>query len=517
VIVVAIYNMKGGVGKSTTAVNLAYLAAASGARTLLWDLDAQAAASFAFRVQPEVEGFGKKSLRQIDTLTEAIKATDYDNLDLLPADFAYRKLDRLLERLGRSDRDFAEILQKLGNGYTHVVLDCPPGLSTLSENVFAASDLVLVPTIPTVLSLRTLARLVEHVGHRRDGTKATAFLNMVDKRKSLHRHISEWTAQYPEFFLSSQVPYASVVEQMSVRRMPLAVVARQDAATTAFDNLWSEVGARLAQPAPAANSGRRPTATFAKAIGGLITKLAGEADPGAAADDPLSAESASGASDVQPCAHQIRLQVHGEEAFDSLVLELSAHAPSQGATRLAHIFDTDDCVLLRDGYLLQLLEEPRRFAVVLEMRCTSCSSPEHVSELDEAQVAPIDGRWAADILAGSLSPITVLERRLCPPPPVVSAIAAVTGKQPLRRVSWRKRLRRHLGPINVPYEEATVTLHFEFDKTSSPSSEVDYEIKATATGPGADKSELALRQLFSHAGINWEPLTARQWPSPAIT
>jgi chromosome partitioning protein len=513
VIVVAVYNMKGGVGKSTAAVNLAYLAAASGARTLLWDLDAQAASSFAFRVHPQVEGFGKKSLRQIDTLTEAIKATDYDNLDLLPADFAYRNLDRFLERLGRPDRDLAEVLRKLGRGYTHVLLDCPPGLSALSENVFGAADLVLVPTIPTVLSLRTLARLVEHFGHRGEGTKVTAFLSMVDKRKALHRHISEWAGQYPEFFLSAQVPYASVVEQMSARRMPLAVVARQDAATTAFDTLWSEVGARLAKPAPATNSERRRPAAFAKAIGHLIAKLGGEADHDAVQNEPpFGAASAAPPPDVQVCTYRIRLQLHGEEAFDSLVLKLSADAPPPGTTRLAHIFDTDDGVLVRDGYLLQLLEEPKRFAVALETRC----SAEPVSQREHAQVAAIDGRWAADILAGSLSPITVLERRLgCPPPPAVSAVVAATGKQPLRRVSWRKRLRRHLGPINVPYEEGKVTLHFEFDRISSPGSKVDYEIEATASGSSAHESERALRQLFSHAGINWQPLMVPHWPANA--
>ena len=129
---------------------------------------------------------------------------------------------------------------------------------------------------------------------------------------------------------------------------------------------------------------------------------------------------------------------------------------------------------------------------------------------------PIDGRWAADILAGCLSPITVLERRIGRPlPKLISAVAAATGKQPLRRVTWRKRLRRHLGPILVPYDKAKVTLHFEFDQISGPDSKVDYEIEATATGLNGRNFEHALRQLFSHAGINFQPLTVRRWPVPA--
>jgi cellulose biosynthesis protein BcsQ len=497
--------MKGGVGKSTAAVNMAYLAAASGARTLLWDLDAQAASSFAFRVHPKVEGFGKKSLGQIDTLKEAIKATDYNNLDLLPADFAYRNLDRFLQR--RPDRDLAEVLRKLGRGYTHVLLDCPPGLSTLSENVFDAADLVVVPTIPTVFSLRTLARLVDHFGDRGEETKMAAFLSMVDRRKSLHRDISEWALQHPGFFLSAQVPYASVVEQMSVRRMPLAVVARQDAATTAFDALWSDVGARLAKP-PATTSERRRPGAFTKSIGDLIAKLGGEAEPNAVHDGHQPGV-ATAPADVHVFTHRIR--VHDEEAFDSLLLQLSADAPPPGNTRLAHIFDTDEGVLLRDGYLLQLFEESGRFAVALEMQYAGAGP---ISQREVAQVTAIDSCWAADILAGSLSPIAVLERRLGRPlPPIISAAVAVTGQQPLRRVSWRKRLRRHLGPVNVGDEQAMVTLHFEFDQISRPGNKVDWEIEATAPVSSAPECERALHQLFSHTGINWQPLTVLAGPA----
>ena len=75
--VIALYNMKGGVGKTTTAVNLSYLAAAAGQRTLLWDLDPQAASSFAFRIRPRLPGFGRKSLESGEALAAAIKETDY--------------------------------------------------------------------------------------------------------------------------------------------------------------------------------------------------------------------------------------------------------------------------------------------------------------------------------------------------------------------------------------------------------------------------------------------------------
>ena len=92
----ATYNIKGGVGKTTAAVNLAYLSAADGYRTLLWDLDPQGAASFLFRIKPRVKGGGKALIRGRKALDDAIKGTDFENLDLLPADFTYRNMDLLL-------------------------------------------------------------------------------------------------------------------------------------------------------------------------------------------------------------------------------------------------------------------------------------------------------------------------------------------------------------------------------------------------------------------------------------
>jgi hypothetical protein len=141
------------------------------------------------------------------------------------------------------------------------------------------------------------------------------------------------------------------------------------------------------------------------------------------------------------------------------------------------------------------------------------SSGAPVSQHEEAQVAKIDRRWAADILAGCLSPITVLERRLGRPlPKLISAVVTATGKQPLRRVTWRKLLRRHLGPILVPDDKARGTLQFDFDQISGPGSEVDYEIEATVSGLSVHNSEHTLRQLFAHAGINWQPLSVRPLP-----
>src|SRR4030095_4674398 len=122
-----------------------------------------------------------------------------------------------------------------------------------------------------------------------------------------------------------------------------------DAATSAFETLWRNVKARLAEPAPAAKSEQRRSATFPKTILDLIAKLVGEPAHDAVRDEAaIRTTPIAPAADAQSCPHRIRLEVHGEDAFESLRLKLCAASPPN-TTRLAHIFDTDAGVLLRDG------------------------------------------------------------------------------------------------------------------------------------------------------------------------
>ena len=246
---VASYNIKGGVGKTTAAVNLAYLSARAGRRTLLWDLDPQGAATFLLRVKPRVKGGSGRLIGGKRPLDAALKATDFENLDLLPADFTYRNMDLDLARTGgakKAVRTLSRLLRDLSGEYDVVFLDTPPSLSLVSENVLHAADVVLVPIIPTVLAQRTFDQLVEFLGSF-DGRRpeVRGFFSMADRRKSLHRELLATLPTEREGISATAIPALSVIEQMAVQRAPLAAYAPGNSATRAYDALWSEVAALL--------------------------------------------------------------------------------------------------------------------------------------------------------------------------------------------------------------------------------------------------------------------------------
>jgi len=237
----AAYNIKGGVGKTSAAVNLAYLAARDGWRTLLWDLDPQAAATFLFRVRPRVKGGGEGLVSGRRAIDDAIKATDFDGLDLLPADFTYRHMDLLFDDTEEPTRQLHRLIEPLAAQYELVVLDCPPSISLVSENVFNATDLLLVPLIPTTLSVRTYDRLTSFVTDL-DGRRpeVRAFFSMVDGRKRLHADIMRDVSEQRAGILSAFVPSASDVERMGLTRQPVCVSKPNGAAALAYGKLWTQ-------------------------------------------------------------------------------------------------------------------------------------------------------------------------------------------------------------------------------------------------------------------------------------
>lgn len=239
--VIAIYNIKGGVGKTATCVNLAYTAAKSGMKTLLWDLDSQGAASFYFNVKPEVKG-GTERLFKTKEIGELVKQTDMEYLDLLPADFSYRHMDLYLENSKKPKKQMGEFLERFEHDYDVVFLDCPPSFSLVSENVFKSADVMLVPLVPTTLSLRTYEQILDYVDeHKKLTLKLMPFFSMVDKRKKLH---AETVADGPHCInglLRTSIPYLSIVENMGIQRAPVGSFAPRSDAAALFGELWTEV------------------------------------------------------------------------------------------------------------------------------------------------------------------------------------------------------------------------------------------------------------------------------------
>jgi chromosome partitioning protein len=244
--IIAVTNIKGGVGKTTTAVNLSYLCAANNGPTLLWDLDPQGAATYTLRGDPSESATPKRLLSGKRQLPELILSTGYANLDLLPADFSYRNFDvHLAERKKPTER-LLKMSRSLREVYAVLFLDCAPGISLLSENVLRAADAIIVPLLPTPLSVRMLVQLQDFIaGKGWADLMLLPFFSMVDRRKSLHHEIIARTREQFPALLATEVPYSSEIERMTLRRAPIPAFAPRSPAAQTYSALWAEVTATL--------------------------------------------------------------------------------------------------------------------------------------------------------------------------------------------------------------------------------------------------------------------------------
>lgn len=248
--VIAVWSIKGGVGKTTTAVALATLAAREGLRTLVWDLDPQGALSHWFRVVPRGRRAPRKLISKGTPLAELVRGSDLPNLDILPADLSHRALEAVLARRRRPAARLALKLAPLADGYDWVFLDCAPSVTLVSEAVLAAATAVLVPVVPSSLSLRTLEQMRQFAGEVGAAeVPLLPFLSMVDRRRRLHRDNALALVGAGEF-LEAAIPSSSAVERAAETLTPVPLAAPSSPAARAYAALWRELQQRLARLMP---------------------------------------------------------------------------------------------------------------------------------------------------------------------------------------------------------------------------------------------------------------------------
>lgn len=239
--VIAVWSVKGGVGKTTLAVDMAWRSAVrSHHHTLLWDLDPQAGCSWMLGLDgarpPRATSLFHKDAKAADLVLD----TRWPQLKLLPADDSLRTLSIALARIGHHRR-LAQLTKRLNGQYARIILDCPPVMNEISDQVIGAADLLIVPLPPSPLAMRALDAIRrELVRNHHRHPPILPVLSMYDCRRRLHREVHQGLAAgWPV------IPMASTIEQAAARRMPIGMFAESSDSSMPLQRLWDGIEAKL--------------------------------------------------------------------------------------------------------------------------------------------------------------------------------------------------------------------------------------------------------------------------------
>ena len=240
---VAFIHIKGGVGKTTSAVNTAHFAAADGRKTLLVDLDAQGSASYILRVGESRGAKAKEVIRAEKSLRDHIIATDYPGLDVLPASMSLRKLPQMLSEEG--ERQMERALQRAGKRYDLVVVDAPAGVGIETDAVLMATDIALVPIVPSPLATQSFEVLSGRLRKLKRAPVVFGFFSIVDGRRRLHKEGMEQLRAKWKNVWDLALPAAAAAERVTSERAPIGT-DRNSRAREAYHQLWVRVREAIA-------------------------------------------------------------------------------------------------------------------------------------------------------------------------------------------------------------------------------------------------------------------------------
>jgi chromosome partitioning protein len=262
--VIAVANQKGGVGKTTTAINLAAALALDGHRTLLIDLDPQGSASTGVGVR---NGEGGPTIYEVLMgelgIADAVRRTSIDLLDLVPATRDLVGAEVELVNMKEREHRLHDALTTPRGQYEFIVIDCPPSLSLLTINALRTADAVLVPLQCEYYALEGLAALLDTVGRVRDTLNPGLaleglLLTMFDRRNSLARQVQEEVrTHFGDQVFRAVIPRNVRVSESPSHGMPVLVYDPASRGASAYRALAREIAPRV-QPEEQASTPALP-------------------------------------------------------------------------------------------------------------------------------------------------------------------------------------------------------------------------------------------------------------------
>jgi cellulose biosynthesis protein BcsQ len=205
-------------------------------------MDIQSSASFYFRIESKLKGKPEDIFKEGKFIYKNVKKSNYDNLDIIPSDFSFKDLDIIINETKKVKKKFTSILENLEYEYDLIVFDCPASFNLISEYILKVSDLILVPIIPTTLSIRAYEILINYINENiRKDVFIYAFFTMVDYRKKMHKKIVSEFPEVSKHCLTTKIPYSSTIERMGEFRAPVSTFSKGSKADEALKSLWSEV------------------------------------------------------------------------------------------------------------------------------------------------------------------------------------------------------------------------------------------------------------------------------------